>query len=103
MGLNQTTRQWERIGTWGGKLTENVVQAIARDCLCESLERLDKANMNPVMHVHDEIICDIYAADTVDKERKLRKLKALMGVSPKWAQDLVLTADGFYSDYYKKD
>ena len=103
MGLNQTTRQWERIGTWGGKLTENVVQAIARDCLCESLERLENAHMNPVMHVHDEIICDVYAADQEDKERKLRKLKDLMGRSPKWAEDLILTAEGFYSDYYKKD
>ena len=100
MGLNQTTRQWQEITTWGGKLTENVVQAIARDCLCEVLAKLENEGFRPVMHVHDEVICEV----PYDKrEAKLEELEAIMGQSPSWARDIVLTADGFYSDYYKKD
>lgn len=106
MGLNQTTRQWQEIVTWGGKLTENVVQAIARDCLCEVLDKLENNGFNPVMHVHDEVICEIPTNDTTghdQRQRKLEELEAIMGKSPSWAEDLILTADGFHSQYYKKD
>lgn len=100
MGLNQTTRQWTRITTWGGKLTENVVQSIARDCLCDTLATLEAENFRPVMHVHDEVICEVpkNEADT-----RLARLTEIMGTPPAWAPDIVLTADGFQSDYYKKD
>lgn len=100
MGLNQTTRKWEWVNTWGGKLTENVVQSIARDCLCEVLATLEAKDFRPVMHVHDEVICEVPSAL---KEAKLEELEDIMGQSPSWAPDIVLTADGFYSDYYKKD
>ena len=106
MGLNQTTRQWQEINTWGGKLTENVVQAIARDCLCEVLDKLENKGFRPVMHVHDEVICEVPTLDATgedQRQRKLDELEAIMGQSPAWAEDLLLTADGFYSDYYKKD
>ena len=100
MGLNQTTRKWEWVNTWGGKLTENVVQSIARDCLCEVLAELDAKGFRPVMHVHDEVICEV---PSDQKEAKLEELETIMGQSPSWAPDIVLTADGFYSDYYRKD
>ena len=100
MGLNQTTRQWQVIETWGGKITENVIQAIARDCLCETLLKLEECRYNPVMHVHDEVICEV--PESVG-DKCLEGLKHIMGQSPEWAQDLVLTADGFISKYYKKD
>ena len=100
MGLNQTTRQWQVIETWGGKITENVIQAIARDCLCETLFGLEKAGYDPVMHVHDEVICEV---DEDMAKISLKGLEYVMGQSPEWAPDLVLTADGFISKYYKKD
>ena len=100
MGLNQTTRQWTRITTWGGKLTENVVQSIARDCLCDTLATLEAENFRPVMHVHDEVICEV-PEDEADA--RLARLKEIMATPPAWAPDIVLTADGFQSDYYKKD
>lgn len=100
LGLNQTTRKWEWIKTWGGKLTENVVQAIARDCLCETLKGCDEIGAKTIMHVHDEVICE------VPKEEKETKFKQLLDVMAKpidWAPDLILVGDGFISDYYKKD
>lgn len=100
MGLNQTTRQWTRITTWGGKLTENVVQSIARDCLCDTLATLEAENFRPVMHVHDEVICEV-PKDEADA--RLARLTEIMGTPPAWAPDIVLTADGFQSEYYKKD
>lgn len=100
MGLNQTTRQWTRITTWGGKLTENVVQGIARDCLCDTMATLEAENFRPVMHVHDEVICEVPKDDA---DARLARLTEIMGTPPAWAPDIVLTADGFQSDYYKKD
>lgn len=100
MGLNQTTRQWTRITTWGGKLTENVVQSIARDCLCDTLATLEAENFRPVMHVHDEVICEVPKGEA---DARLARLTEIMGTPPAWAPDIVLTADGFQSDYYKKD
>ena len=100
LGLNQTTRKWEWTKTWGGKLTENVVQAIARDCLCETLKGCDEIGAKTIMHVHDEVICE------VPKEEKETKFKQLLDVMAKpidWAPDLVLVGDGFISEYYKKD
>ena len=100
MGLNQTTRQWTRISTWGGKLTENVVQSIARDCLCDTLATLEAENFRPVMHVHDEVICEVPKGEA---DARLARLTEIMGTPPAWAPDIVLTADGFQSEYYKKD
>lgn len=100
MGVDQKTRKWTRITTWGGKLTENVVQSIARDCLCDTLATLEAENFRPVMHVHDEVICEV-PKDEADA--RLARLTEIMGTPPAWAPDIVLTADGFQSDYYKKD
>lgn len=100
LGLNQTTRKWEWTKTWGGKLTENVVQAIARDCLCETLKGCDEIRAKTVMHVHDEVICEV---PTGEKETKFKQLLDVMAKPISWAPDLVLVGDGFISEYYKKD
>ena len=99
-GLNQTTRKWEAVTTWGGKLTENVVQAIARDCLAETFQRCDKAGIPIVMHVHDEIICEV---PTEQKEEIYKKILDIMATPIEWAPGLMLKGDGFTSSYYKKD
>jgi DNA polymerase bacteriophage-type len=97
-GLNQTTKKWERISTYGGKLTENVVQAISRDCLAESLYRLHQAGYQTVMHIHDEVVLDVPR-----EKADLDKIEAIMGAPIDWAPGLPLKADGFISEFYKKD
>lgn len=100
MGMNQTTRKWERTKTWGGKLTENLIQAIARDCLAESMTKIQQAGYHIVMHVHDEVIVEVPEDDA---EGHLKRIEDLMGEPIEWAPGLLLTADGFTSEYYRKD
>ena len=100
MGMNQTTRKWERTKTWGGKLTENLIQAIARDCLAVSMSKIQKAGYHIVMHVHDEVIVEVPEDDA---EGHLKRIEELMGEQIDWAPGLLLTADGFNSPYYRKD
>lgn len=99
-GLNQTTKKWEYVRMYGGKWTENVVQAIARDCLAEALHKLIQAGYLPVFHVHDEVILEIKNADAA---HSLENAIAIMCQAPAWARDLPLNADGFTSSYYKKE
>lgn len=99
-GLNQTTRQWQRISAWGGKLVENIIQAIARDCLAETMLKLDRAGYQTVMHVHDEVIVEVPAEDA---KKHLETIESIMGSPIPWAEGLYLTADGFTCDYYRKD
>jgi DNA polymerase len=90
--------KWGRISTYGGKLTENIIQAIARDCLAEALLRLDKAGYKIVFHVHDEVILD------VPKDAgSLEEVEEIMGLPIPWAPGLPLEAEAFETDYYKKD
>lgn len=100
MGQNQTTKKWEKIPTYGGKLTENIVQAIARDCLAISIKNLVKEGFVPVFHIHDEVICEV---PKNDKQLTLDKAIEIMCKPIDWAKDLPLNADGFTSDYYKKE
>lgn len=100
MGMDQVKKQWTRIDTYGGKLTENIVQAIARDLLADSMLRLDKNNFPIVMHVHDEVVCEIHKGVA---EFKLESMCDLMGEPVAWAEGLPLAADGYLTDYYKKD
>lgn len=97
-GINQTTRRWEKQSTYGGKLTENIVQAIARDCLAVTLKRLDDKGYQTVMHIHDEVVLDV-PKDKADLER----VNAIMATPIEWAPGLPLNADGFVADYYQKD
>lgn len=96
-GMNQTTKKWEVTDTYGGKLTENVVQAIARDCLAEAITRLDAAGYKTVFTVHDEAVIDAPTETSVDE------VCSILARPIDWAPGLNLPADGFESNYYKKD
>ena len=100
LGQNQTTKKWERIPTYGGKLTENLVQAIARDCLANGLKNLVNNGYRALFHIHDEIISEIPKNDT---RFNLENAIKLMCEVPDWAHGLPLNADGFISEYYKKE
>lgn len=97
-GMNQTTKKWCEIETYGGKLVENIVQAIARDCLAVAMRRLDECGYRIVMHIHDEVVIDC-PEDSAD----LEKACSLMCEPIPWADDLLLNAAGFVGDYYMKD
>ncbi len=94
----QKGKAWCDEETYGGKLTENIVQAIARDCLAVTLERIENAGFQTVMHIHDEAVVDCPA-----ERADLEVLCALMKQPIPWAAGLVLNADGFVGDYYKKE
>ena len=100
-GMNQTSKKWKEIETYGGKLTENVVQAIARDCLAEAIERLEAAGFPIVFHVHDEVVIDIkpYA----DNKAMLQQVVDIMKQPPAWAADMPLNAAGWVGDFFTKD
>lgn len=98
MGMDQTTKKWKLIETYGGKLVENCVQAIARDCLAEAIERLEAANYPIVFHVHDEVVVECAA-----ERASLDDIAAIMGQPVSWAPDLPLGADGWVGAFYKKD
>lgn len=100
-GVDQASKQWKHIETYGGKLTENVVQAIARDCLAEAIERLEAAGFPIVFHVHDEVVIDIkpYA----DNETMLKTVCDIMKQPPAWAADMPLNAAGWVGDFFTKD
>ena len=97
-GMDQTTKKWKQIETYGGKLVENCVQAIARDCLAEALERLEALGYAVVFHVHDEVVIEC-TPDRADLDR----VAAIMSQPLTWAPDLPLGADGWIGDFYKKD
>lgn len=97
-GVNQTSKQWETQKTYGGKLVENIVQAIARDCLAYSMMQVAASGYQIVMHVHDEIIVEHPIDDT-----SLDKICEIMGQPIPWAEGLPLRADGYVTPYYKKD
>lgn len=97
-GMNQITKKWEKIDTYGPKLVENIVQAIARDCLAVSMLRLADEGFNIVFHVHDEVVLD------VPRELgSINEVGTLMGEQIEWAPGLLLRADGYECDYYLKD
>jgi DNA polymerase bacteriophage-type len=96
-GMNQENKKWEKISTYGGKLTENIVQAIARDCLAETIFRLNGIGLIPIMHIHDEVVLD----EPVNTS--LEAITAIMGQPISWAPGLPLKGDGFETFYYMKD
>lgn len=97
-GRNQTTKKWDIIRLYGGIITENIVQAISRDLLCEAMLRLEAAAYEIVMHVHDEVVCDM-----PEGKGSLKEMLDIMRVVPAWATGLPLNAAGFENKYYKKD
>ena len=88
--------KWDKIESYGGKFVENLVQAIARDILAEAMMRLEKKGFNIVMHIHDEVVIesDLSSVEEINK---------IMSLVPSWAPGLILDADGFESEFYKKD
>ena len=95
--VGQQTRKWEVTSTYGGKMVENIVQAIARDCLAVTLERIASKGLQVVFHVHDEVIIDAPMETTVEE------ICDLMAEPIPWAPGLVLKGAGFESSYYMKD
>ena len=95
--VNQTSKKWAQTDTWGGKLVENITQAVARDCLAETLIRLRHKGMIAVFHVHDEVIVE------VDREDDLQTILDIMAQPLDWAPGLPLKGAGFCADYYQKD
>lgn len=101
MGQNQTTKRWERVETYGGKLVENIVQAIARDCLAIAIENLEAQGLHVVFHIHDEAVIDTPA--WADNDTMLDTVTKIMTKPIPWAQALPLNADGWVDKFFKKD
>lgn len=100
-GMNQETKFWGDIDTYGGKLTENIVQAISRDLIGYAMLNLEKAGYGITMHVHDEAIAEV--PDDSNAEKYLDQMVKIMSCPPEWANDLPLNAAGFTCGYYMKD
>ena len=90
-----STKKWERLDSYGPKLVENIVQATARDILCSAMQTLRHCSI--IMHVHDEIVIE------ADPCVSLKAVCEQMGRTPPWAKGLLLRADGYETDFYKKD
>ena len=99
-GVDQQTNKWTWLETYGGKLTENITQAVARDCLGEVLTELDTYGHRVVFHVHDEVIVE---TGKEHAEKDLETVKKFFAEAPKWAKDLPLKGAGYITDYYLKD
>lgn len=97
-GLEQTTRKWGRLETYGGKLVENITQATARDSLAAAMLRLKNAGYKILMHVHDEVIME-----RPEGEGSLEEVKRLMCMNEPWEEGLIKNSDGFEGYYYMKD
>lgn len=101
LGVNQETKKWGRIETYSGKITENCVQAIARDCLALAIENVEQAGLPVVFHIHDEIVIETLPFGS--EEEMLTKVCDLMTRPIPWAQGLPLKAEGWVGKYFKKD
>ncbi|WP_071027596.1 DNA polymerase [Peptoniphilus raoultii] len=88
--------KWDKIESYGGKFVENIVQAIARDILAETMMRLEEKGFNIVMHIHDEVVIESDSSN-------IEEVNQIVSVVPEWANGLILDADGFESEFYKKD
>jgi len=98
-GMNQYTRKWERLDTYGGKLTENAVQAIARDVFMSGMLRAEIDGFNVCIRVHDELVCETPDNPTYTSDG----LAALMSTNPSWSGGLPLSAAGFETKRYRKE
>lgn len=99
MGINQYSRKWCRLDTYGGKLFENVCQAVARDVMAHNMPAIEEAGYEIVLSVHDELLTETPLADEFNAEQ----LSSLLAANPPWAPDMPLAAAGFETDRYKKD
>jgi DNA polymerase bacteriophage-type len=97
-GVNPYSKKWTKLSTWGGTLVENAAQALSRDVLAAGLLRAQAAGLNPVLHVHDEIICEVPTGAHTVKE-----LDACLAHALPWSAGLPLVAKGFETDRYYKE
>ena len=97
MGVNDKNK-WGRIETYGGKLVENCVQALARDCLAQAIEHLEEAGLPVIFHIHDEVVIDCPPGTAT-----LEEVVQIMSHPIPWAPDLPLGADGWIGQFFKKD
>lgn len=93
------SRKWQQLETYGGKLVENIVQAIARDLLAEAITRIEQAGHQVVMHIHDEVVID----EPQDSGTNVTDICTLMNQLPLWATDLPIDAAGYECEFYMKD
>lgn len=89
------TKKWERLESYGPKFVENIVQATAQDLLMYAMQSLRSCRI--IMHVHDEVVIEC------DKDISVENICNLMSQSPPWASNLLLRADGYECNFYKKD
>lgn len=101
MGQDQATGKWAKLHTYGGKLTENVVQAISRDLLANAIFKVFDLGYNIVLHVHDEIAAEI--PKDGNEDAVLQNMIDAMCSAPDWARNIPLRAAGYITEYYKKD
>lgn len=99
MGVHQYTRKWTRLDTYGGKIFENICQAVARDVMAHNMPAIEAAGYSIILTVHDEVICE--APDS--PEYNADHLAGLLARNPPWALDMPLAAAGFEAYRYKKD
>ena len=99
-GAVQETKHWGEIDTYGGKLVENCVQAIARDLMASTLMSLDEAGYEVIAHIHDEVIVEVEKSSA---KQNYAEIVSLMEKTPDWAEGLPLKADGYITPFYLKD
>lgn len=92
------TKKWERIESYGPKFVENIVQAISRDILAEAMLRLTAHGFEIVMHVHDEVVLEVPVGKS-----SIEEVCRIMSETPTWAKGLILNADGYECEFYRKD
>ena len=100
MGVDAETKKWVRLETYGGKLAENIVQAVARDVLAGAIYALYRAGFKTVFHVHDEVINEFALCEA---EADLQEMCKIMTAPQPWTKGLPLRAEGYLTEYYKKD
>ena len=96
MGVN-ASKKWDLIESYGPKFVENIVQGISRDLLAVAMLRLESRGFRIVAHVHDEVIIEANPEDSVEEVCRI------MGECPEYADGLILRADGYECEYYRKD
>jgi len=99
MGVNQYTRKWDRLKTYGGKLIENATQAFARDILAYNMPAIERSGYSIVLSVHDELLTETPDTDDYNVDT----LSAMMATAPSWAQGIPLAAAGFETTRYRKE
>lgn len=100
LGVDKNTNVWKRLPTYGGKIVENIVQAVSRDCLAVAMVRLEQAGYKIVMHIHDEVVID---CPNIDIDKHVERVNSIMAQPIDWLPNIPLSAASSIFDYYQKD